>query len=186
MRRAAADLLVVTLLLGTMLRAAGCGAKSPAGSPSPSPSPPAGSRVDPDLVGFTGLPDIQIGASLRDLVAAGRVATPAAACGPAIVGHLGASPIFDGDRLVLLWANPPLHTVEGVMVGAPLDQVRRAYPDALDLLPPSGSTTFPGLLVRGEGGYAYLLLHDGVRVQKLIVGLESYARRLVSTGFGTC
>ena len=168
-------LIVATLLL-LLLGPAACGRTAP----NPATTP------DPDVVEFTGVRDLRLGASLRQLAAAGRVHTPESACGPVVSGLPEVSPVFDGDALVLIWAEPPLHTPAGIMVGTPVAAARQVYPGAEALEPPAGSTTFPGLLVRDGAGRAYLMLHDGDRVQKLIVGLESYARRLFATGYGSC
>ena len=168
--------IIVAILLLLFLVPAACGRDAP----SPATTP------DPNVVEFTGVRDLRLGASLRDLAAAGRVLTPEAACGPVVSGLPAASPVFDGDALVLIWAEPPLHTPAGVMVGSTVAAARQAYPEAEALVPPAGSTTFPGLLVRDGSGHALLMLHDGDRVQKLIVGLESYARRLYTTGYGSC
>ena len=168
-------LIVVTLLLA-LVGPAACGRHPPTAQTS----------ANPNVVDFTGVRDIRLGASLSQLAAAGRVLTPESACRPVAADLPAAGPVFDGDTLVLIWAEPPLHTPAGVMVGTPVAAVRRAYPSAEALVPPAGSTTYPGLLVGDGSGHAYLMLHDGDRVQKLIVGLESYARRLFATGFGSC
>jgi hypothetical protein len=188
-RNAAAALLVTSVLV------AGCTAETSAQSPSEPPLPPATAtpaptpderRADPYLVTMRGLRNIDIGASLNDLVAAGLVSTEAGACGPTFPDMPYASPVFDGDRLVLIWAHSPLRTPERVTVGTPLAEARQAYPNAVELTRPPGAIDYPGLLVPGADGRAFLLLHDGSTVQKLVVGFEDSARRLFETGFGSC
>jgi hypothetical protein len=85
---------------------------------------------------------------------------------------------------VLIWAYPPLHTPEDVMVGTPMSAVRAAYPQARSL--PSTPGLFDALLVANGLGQAYLILHDGTIVQKLIVGVEAAARRLYASRLDTC
>jgi hypothetical protein len=168
-----------------LLAAGGCTGEAGARRGQPTSAPATGA-ADRDVIDFTGLRGIRFGSSLRELSATGRVATEGNGCLPSFVGNEAAHPVFDGDRLVLIWAHPPLRTPEGVMVGSSVDVAKRAYPAAMALTPPVGSTTFPGLLVTGGGDRAYLLLHDQGQVQKLIVGYERYARLLFDTGFGTC
>jgi hypothetical protein len=132
-----------------------------------------------------GLRGIEIGATKADLVAAGLVSEEGP-CGPVFPDIPYASPVFDGDTLVLVWAHAPLRTPERISVGSTLAEARTAYPAAQELARPAGATEYPGLLVTGEPERAMLLLHDGVSVQKVIVGFESYARRLFDTGFGSC
>lgn len=154
-----------------------------AGSPLPAT---AVRTTDPEVIDFSGLGDIRFGASMRALEAVGVVSTSEPACGPTFTGTDAATPVFDQDRLVLIWAYAPIHTPEGIMTGSSVDQARRVYPSAVPLTPPAGTSTFPGLLITGQGDRAYLLLHDQGQVQKLIVGLENYARLLYQTGFGSC
>ena len=140
---------------------------------------------DSNTVDYGGLPGVRIGQTLAELTAAGRMASSTEeACGPRLADLTTVSPVFDHDRLVLLWAYPPWHTPEGIAVGSPLADVRRAYAGALDL--EQRPNTFAGLLVPDRHGNAYLILYDDDRVQKLIVGMEEYARLLYTRGFGTC
>jgi len=164
-------------------QASGSGQPSGRGLPT---SAPATRTADMNVIDFAGVRGIAFGASLRELGAAGTVVTDTQACGPAFTAIETASPVFDADRLVLIWADPPLRTPEGVMVGTSVEEAKRAYPSAIELTPAAGSTTYPGLLVTGGGDRAYLLLYAEGQVQKLIVGLERYARLLFDTGFGTC
>ncbi len=142
--------------------------------------------ADPNVIDFSGLRDIRFGASMSGLESTGVVSTADPACGPTFTDIKAASPVFEGDQLVLIWAHAPLRTPEGVMVGTSVDDVKRAYPSAIALTPPAGSYTFPALLVPGAGDRAYLLLHDQGVVQKLIVGYERHVRLLFETGFGAC
>jgi hypothetical protein len=156
---------------------------SPGGHPTSNSSP--GPSYGPHVVHFDGVPGIGFGDLRESLVAAGRLATGEDACGPTLSATPEVQPVFDGEKLVLLWADPPYRTPEGVGVGSPVTDVRRAYPEAERLTPPAGSHTFPGLLVT-HNDRAYLFLHDDETVQKLIVGYTEYARRLFEHGFGEC
>lgn len=175
------------LLLGSLV---GCTDEPQATGAAPAtatPTDPAGDRVaDPNLVTLAGIGDIEIGASQESLEAAGLVKPGNGSCGPTFPDLPYATPVFDGGRLVLVWAHAPLRTPERVMEGTPLADARTAYPDAEELTRAPDDFQFPGLLVPGPDGRAYLLLHDGDTVQKLIVGFEEHARRLFETGFGSC
>ncbi len=179
----------LAVLLGLVYGLSGCTGDAGGAEPASSPvTPSAPASRDPDVIDFGGLRDIRLGASLRALSAAGVVAVDGQACGPSFTGLREASPVFAGDELVLIWANPPLRTPEGIMVGSSIEDARQAYPSGIELTPPDGSTTFPGLLVTGGDDQAYLLLYDPEpeRVEKLIVGYERYAGMLFFNGFGTC
>ncbi len=93
------------------------------------PSPSAG----PNVIDFSGLRGIQFGGSMRVMKGTGIVSTSEPGCGPTFTGIREASPVFEGDRLVLIWAHAPLRTPEGVTVGTSLEDVRRAYPSAIQL-----------------------------------------------------
>lgn len=111
-------------------------------------------------------------------------------CAPRLPEHPALSPVFEGDRLVLLWVDPPLRTPAGLMVGSPVAAVRAAHPEAEELPAPAVPYQFPGLIVPvagpGGAGHAYLFLHDQQTVQKLIIGYEQHARRLYHERFGVC
>jgi hypothetical protein len=173
-----------TLLVATVVAlnfATGC-----TSDPTAPAGPPAASSTPDNVIDFLGLPGLTIGSSLAELTAAGRVSTSNPGCGPAFTATENASPVFDADQLVLIWAYPPLHTPESIMVGTSVATARKAYPTAVELTRPAGSTQYPGLLVAGPDGLAYLFLHDGIQVQKLVVGQEKQARMLFDTGFGAC
>ena len=161
----------------------GCGPETgrPAAAPPTTPQATGANVID-----FHGLPGIAIGASLGELTTSGAITTTGPGCGPAFVAVQDASPAFDADKLVLIWAYPPLHTPEHVGVGSSIEDVRAAYPSSVNLSAPDGSRLYPGLLVAGPDDLAYLMLYDGGEVQKLIVGQQKYARMLLDTGFGSC
>lgn len=166
---------------------AGCGTTGPP-PPLPQSTPAPYAITDPDVIDFTGARGVHFGETLTELVAAGFLSpTPSSVgCGRRFAGFGNADPVFEDDRLALIWAYPPLHTPEGVMVGTPLEQVKAVYPGAAPLLPPPGSYAFEALLVRGSGGSAYLILHDSFDVQKLIVGSENAARALYTDRLDAC
>ena len=76
-------------------------------------------------------------------------------------------------------------TPEGIGAGTPVSEVRAATPGAAALPAPPGSHRFAGLLAR-DGDRAYLFLHDGVTVRKIIAGTRTGARRLFDEGYGPC
>jgi len=173
-RMAALAMIIVTVtILGACAEPAGV---RPQGS-----EPPV---TDPAVVNFVGTNGVHWGETMAELSAEGMMAPSPDGCGPRFVGIDGASPVFDNNRLVLIWANPPLHTPENVMVGSPMSAVRVAYPRAVAL--PSAPGLFAALLVANGLGQAYLILHDDAIVQKLIVGLETAARRLYASRLDTC
>jgi hypothetical protein len=140
--------------------------------------------TDPTVINFAGTHGARWGQTLTELTTAGEMAPSPQACGPQFVDIAGAGPVFENDRLVLIWANPPLHTPENVMVGTPVSAVRVAYPGAVAL--PSTPGLFAALIVANGLGQAYLILHGNANVQKLIVGVESAARRLYASRMDTC
>ncbi len=170
-------------LIGPLLMVGGCAQSTG----TLQPTGPTATQY-PDVIDFTGTHGITFGSTRSQLVSAHEVdTTPAAGCaGPQLTGIPYANPVFDHDKLVLIWAYPPLHTPEGVTVGTPLDQVHRLYPRAEALTAPTGSQQYPALLVTGAADRAYLFLYDQGQVQKVIVGFASAARELFRTGFGSC
>jgi hypothetical protein len=142
--------------------------------------------ADPAVIDHRGLSDIPFGADRAELERRHGLTQGPGACTPRLPDHPEVSPVFDDrDRLVLMWANPPLRTPRGIAVGTPVDTVRTAYPDAEQLPAPPGTQRFDGLLVPVDDR-AYLFLHDGTEVQKVIVGYADYVRLLFDDGFGTC
>jgi hypothetical protein len=140
----------------------------------------------PDVVNLHGLRGIEFGDSERELLQRGvlrKLDFPT--CGREFTDLATASPVFHQDKLVLLWIDPPVRTPEGITLGTAVDRVRESYPDATQLTAPPNTYRFDGLLA-GEGDRAYLFLHDGATVQKIIVGYADYARKLFDEGFGTC
>lgn len=141
----------------------------------------AGSAV----VTYDGVRELRFGDTERDLTDRGVVIRDAPDCGPQVVASTGIGPVFIDGRLALVWADPPLHTPEGISVGDSLAATRAAYPGATELTAPRGSHRFDGLLA-AHGDRAYLFLHDGRTVQKLIAGYERHARALFRQGFAGC
>jgi hypothetical protein len=138
-----------------------------------------------EVVSLDGLHGVEFGATEEDLTRRGMLETGTDACGPALTGHGSASPIFVDDRLVLLWLDDPMSTPEGITVGSPVTEVRASYPSALPLHAPQRTERFDGLLVR-SGDRAYLFLHDGTTVRKIIAGYADWARRLFDEAYGPC
>lgn len=137
------------------------------------------------IVDLDGLADVDFGATERELARRGILRTDVDACGPTLAGHDEISPIFIDDRLVLLWAGDPVRTPEGISAGSPIAEVRARYPTVRDLHAPQGTYRFDGLLAR-DGDRAYLFLHDGQTVRKIIVGYATWAHRLFVDGHAPC
>ncbi|MFD0969413.1 hypothetical protein [Plantactinospora endophytica] len=151
-----------------------------------SDEPAATPAYGPDVLHLKGLRDIEFGDTEQELLSRGQLHTePAPTCGASLAGPPTVSPVFAEDRLVLLWASPPVRTPEGVTAGTPVDQVEAAYPAATRLTAPPGTYRYDGLLAR-QGDRAYLFLHDGRTVRKTVAGYADYARRLFDEGFGVC
>ncbi|WP_091090481.1 hypothetical protein [Micromonospora nigra] len=143
---------------------------------------PAGAVTVVDL---DGLPEVDFGDTEDELTRRGILRTDVDACGPTLSGHQTISPIFAEDRLVLLWVGDPVRTPEGVAAGTPIAEVRTRYPAARHLRAPQGTYRFDGLLAR-DGDRAYLFLHDGQRVRKVIAGYADWAQRAFDEGHGPC
>ena len=146
------------------------------------PARPVGAA---EVVSLDGLGNAEFGATEEDLAQRGVLRTDEDACGPTLAGHGSVSPIFVDDRLVLLWLDDPMSTPEGITVGTPVDAVHDAYPSVVELDAPQEMHRFDGLLVR-SGDRAYLFLHDGSTVRKIIAGYADWARRLFDEGYGPC
>lgn len=176
-RRAIGAIGAIGAIMMTAVAAAGCAGSG--SRPEPEPTP------DPTVITFTGVGDIRFGDSRADLDARYGTGQDEGDCAPRFDTVADVSPVFADDRLVLLWAQPPVHTPEEIRVGTSVDTVRDTYPDAEELSAPPGTFRFDGLLV-ASGDRAYLLLHDGDTTQKLVAGFTEYCRRLFHENFGTC
>lgn len=150
-----------------------------------SSQPPERAAYGPDVVHLDGLGGIEFGDTEQELARRGLLTTSIASCGPSLAGMTTVGPIFADDRLVLLWADPSMHTPEGVTSGTSVRQVQATYPALTSLNAPQGTYRFDGLLV-SEGDRSYLFLHDGQIVRKTVAGYTDYARKLFDEGFGTC
>ncbi|MEV6811638.1 hypothetical protein [Micromonospora sp. NPDC051296] len=137
------------------------------------------------VVDLDGLADVDFGATESELTRRGILRTDVDACGPTLAGHDMVSPIFIDNRLVLLWAGDPVSTPEGITAGTPIAEVRATYPTVRQLRAPQGTHRFDGLLAR-DGDRAYLFLHDGRTVRKIIAGYADWAHRLFVEGHGPC
>ncbi|MBY8872864.1 hypothetical protein K7640_13565 [Micromonospora sp. PLK6-60] len=159
-------------------------AASAAGSGVQAPriTTPAGNTEVIDLNGVTG---VEFGDSEQELTRRGVLRSDVDACGPLLAGHGSVSPIFVDDRLVLLWADDPMSTPEGIGAGTPVAEVRARYPSAIRLRAPAGTYRFDGLLAR-SGDRAYLFLHDGRVVRETIAGYADWAHRLFDEGYSPC
>ncbi|KKJ94413.1 hypothetical protein LQ51_28010 [Micromonospora sp. HK10] len=146
------------------------------------PARPVGAA---EVVGLGGLRDAEFGDTEQELTRRGMLRTDVDACGPTLAGHEAVSAVFAGDRLVLLWLADPMSTPEGISVGTPVTEVRDTFPAAVELAAPQNSYRFDGLLAR-DGDRAYLFLHDGMTVRKIIAGYADWARRLFDEGYGPC
>ncbi|MDG4794447.1 hypothetical protein [Micromonospora sp. WMMD1082] len=145
------------------------------------PEPVAAATV----VDLDGVADIDFGDSESELTRRGILRTDVDACGPTLAGHDMISPIFIEDRLVLLWAGDPVRTPEGIAAGTPTAEVMASYPTVRKLRAPQGTYRFDGLLAR-DGDRAYLFLHDGRTVRKVIAGYADWAQRLFVEGHAPC
>ncbi len=137
------------------------------------------------VVDLDGLVDVDFGDTEDELSRRGILRTDVDACGPTLAGHETVSPIFVDDRLVLLWVGEPGRTPEGVAAGTPVAEVRARYPAVRHLDAPQGKYRFDGLLARA-GDRAYLFLHDGATVRKVIAGYADWAQRAFDEGHSPC
>ncbi|RKR89499.1 hypothetical protein BDK92_3851 [Micromonospora pisi] len=152
------------------------------------PAPPTSGNTGsfgPDVVHLSGVRNIEFGDTETELTRRGVLEPEPASCGPNLNGLATVGPVFDHDRLVLMWVSPPMHTPEGVTVGTPVNTVHARYPTATELTAPQGTYRFDGLMAQ-EGDRAFLFLHDGRVVRKTIAGYADYAHKLFDEGFGLC
>lgn len=174
---------VIMLTVLAMVGLAGCRA-----STEVEPTATASTMVTADSPVLThqGLAGIEFGEPRADLVREFGLQQANGDCAARLPDHPSVSPVFDAeDRLVLLWADSPVRTSEGIGVGSSVAEVQQAYPHSQQLRAPAGSHRFDGLLVSSDDR-AYLFLHDGQQVQKLIAGYTDYVQLLFHSDFGTC
>ncbi|MDG4822347.1 hypothetical protein O7635_10845 [Asanoa sp. WMMD1127] len=152
---------------------------------SPAYASTTSSATRSDMVDFDGVRDARLGQTDTELRQGGAMTRPVNACGPVLTGVSAAHPVFADGQLVMLWANPPLTTPEGVGVGTSVADTRAAYPEATTMTAPAGSYQFDGLLVT-NGDRAYLFMHDGQTVRKTVVGYTADVQRLFTYGVGNC
>ena len=177
MRRASSIVVAVVVMTGLVATGlAGC---------SLAVAPTSQQATDPPVVTPAGFDEVTVGDLRGALTRDHGLREGPGDCGPRLPAYPSVSPVFDGDRLVLLWADPPVRTAQGLSVGSPVAQVREVHPGAEELTAPADSYRFDGLLVTVDG-LGYLFLHDQQQVQKIIVGYEKYARLLFHEDFGTC
>ncbi|HYN97774.1 MAG TPA: hypothetical protein VES42_28370 [Pilimelia sp.] len=178
----------ISVLLAAVLATAlagGCEAGSAEDSPPAAAGRSATPAYGPAVVHLDGVRGLRFGATEADLTARGVVVRDVPGCGPRAVDTPGATPVFVAGTLALVWADQPLRTPDGVSAGDPVAKVRAAHPNAVELRAPRGSYRFDGLLAP-TGDRAYLFLHDGRAVRKLIVGYADAARALFNEGFSGC
>jgi len=153
--------------------------------PSPAYASTTASAASANTVDFDGVGDVRLGQRDADLTRLGALTQPAAACGPALTATSAADPVFADGELVLLWVHPPLTTPEGIGEGSPLATAQATYPQATAMTAPAGSYQFDGLMVT-SGDRAYLFMHDGQTVRKVVVGYTEPVQRLFTHGIGNC
>lgn len=177
----AALLLIVLGGAGHLLRPGATGAGRAAASPADATGPgPEG------VLTRRGYEQLTIGATVDELLARGAVRAEPSACGGYVAtASPSVRPVFADGRLVLVWADPPVRTAEGIGVGSTTDQVRQAYPDVRTLPPPNRPGAFPGMLAP-EHHRTYLFLYDGDQVQKVLAGYTADAERLYSGALSPC
>jgi len=162
-----------------------------AGEPEPGrPSPTA--SYPPNVVHLDGIGPIRFGENRLALVGK-KLIVPAEELGCEgqqvydVPGYVDAADlIFNSqDKLGFVWVlSPGVRTPEQISVESPLDEVRKAYPDAEEL--PESERSFPGLLVKGEKtGYLFLYEPKTREVVKLLAGFVDILRDAQKSGI-TC
>ncbi|MBB5871179.1 hypothetical protein F4553_004558 [Allocatelliglobosispora scoriae] len=166
-----------------------CSPAAETAAPTATPTTSIAPTLGPDVISLAGVRAVRFGQTRDELSDEPGLSEGPGGCGEHIVGVTEVSPVFTdedaGEKLVLLWANPPLHTPENVAVGTAMDVVKSTYPQATPLTAPTGTYRFDGLLV-SKGEFGFLFLHDGKHVQKLIAGYTTYLEQLFAEGFGAC
>lgn len=147
-------------------------------------SPRSQSHSDHNVINMTGYGDIHFGQPSTDLTVRHGLHDSQVGCRPRFVDLAHLRPVFVDGKLAMLWADPPVHTPEGVSVGTDIAEVRQAYPDAV-ALPAPGPYQYSGLLVT-RNGMGYLFLFEGSQVKKMIVGYETYLRQIFATASDAC
>src|SRR6476660_8125689 len=149
-------LLMVLGGAGYLLRPDTTGARRAAASPAAGTGP-----GPPGVLTRDGYEQLTVGATVAELLARGAVRAEPSACG-GYVATVSPSvrPVFANGRLVLVWADPPVRTAEGIGVASTTDQVRQAYRDVRTLPSPDRPGAFPGMLAP-ENDRTYLFLYDG-------------------------
>lgn len=155
------------------------------GARPPAPAVPGRPAGGSEVIDLNGLRNVEFGDTEQELTRRGVLRSQVESCGPMLAGHETASPIFVDDRLVLLWVSAPIRTPEVITIGTPVSEVWSSYPSVTKLTAPQGTYRFDGLLAR-HGDRAYLFLHDGRVVRKIIAGYADYARKLFDEGYGPC
>lgn len=147
-------------------------------------TPSRQARSDRNTITLSGFDDIHFGESRSELTARHGLRTTRAGCRPRFTDRSQLGPVFVDGKLAMLWADPPLHTPEGVSVGTTVTQARQSYPDAVSL-PPPGPYRYAGLLATKDG-MGYLFLYQDDAVDKMVVGYENYLRQTFPTAASSC
>jgi hypothetical protein len=146
----------------------------PTGSPAPTG----------EVVDYNGVGGIRFGTTSASLSRDYGMLTRPGDCGPRLPTMPQVSPVLVDDKLALVWVSAPVHTPEGITVGSEVSAVRKAYPQGVEMPPPTANQ-YPGILVT-QGDRAYLFLYSDNQVRKVIVGFEQYAKQLYASGGDTC
>jgi hypothetical protein len=176
---------LILLVIGTLALFALLAGYATDRLPSPAYATATAPAASANTVNFDGVGGVHFGQHDADLTRLGALTQTAAACGPALTATSTADPVFADGELVLLWVHPPLTTPEGIGEGTPLATAQAAYPQATTMTAPAGSYQFDGLMVT-SGDRAYLFMHDGQTVRKVVVGYTESVQRLFTQGIGNC
>src|SRR5690348_5489674 len=102
----------ILLIAGLLAAVAGAGSGA-----TPAPRKPTGAAYGSNVIDLDGLRDIEFGDTEQELTRRGVLKHPDSPCVSSLTDLSAVSPVFDHERLVLLWADPPVHTPEGVTIG---------------------------------------------------------------------